>query len=121
MSDKLIPIIERLFKIDYHELTPIIGVKDGEYSIHIKEEFVMVYDPNTFSPVFKFIRDDKIVMTINEYTVDLGFYDVLDSFLPDIKIKIYWKKKGIDEYKYIYREYEVKSVAVVSGATFINV
>ena len=121
MSDKLIPIIERLFKIDHHEITPIVEFKNGEYSILIKEEFVVVYEPNTFSPVFKFFRDDKIVLTINESTVDLGFYDILDSFLPDIKIKIYWKKKGIDEYKYIMRDYEVIPVATISGATFVNV
>jgi len=59
MSDKLIPIIERLFKIDHHEITPIVEFKNGEYSILIKEEFVVVYEPNTFHLFLSFLEMTK--------------------------------------------------------------
>ena len=116
---KTIKIIEKLFKVTFPKLTPIVSVDNGEYSIHIKEEFVVVYDPNTFTPVYKFFIDEGRVETLFVESLDLNFYRVFDNFIPQIKIKMYWKKKGVKEYNYIYRDSEITPVAAVSGATFI--
>ena len=111
-------ILKNLFNKDYPNLTLNISRDNDYYLLHINEEFVAEYNPNLYRLVYNLLDGDTIVESIGGH--NLNFYDVFENFIPQVKIKIYWKKRGDNDYSYIHRPSEPQPTVIYSGGTYIH-
>ena len=99
INDRNIKLIEDFFNRVSKPITCKVLSQGGKYFINIEDRYVMVYDPNTFNPIwvptYRFMVGDKLH---NIGTFDNDMYKLLDNFLPHLsdKIEIYAIRKDLD-------------------------
>ena len=95
VNDKNIKLIEDFFNRVSTPLTCKVLSQKEKYFINIENRYVMIYDPNNFTPTYRFMVGDKIH---NVGTFGNDMYKLLDNFLPHLsdKIEIYATRKDLD-------------------------
>jgi hypothetical protein len=111
MGIKVISSIEKLFKSEYPDLTPIVTKDGDDYLIHIEEE----YEIDDLNKLYIFFNDKTSSKICYNY-YDLDFYKIFKKFIPNKKISIFVKQKD-----YEYRGFEtiISRSLGFSGATYI--
>jgi len=95
INDKNIKLIEDFFNRISKPITCKVLFQEGKYFINIENKCVVVYNPFTFDPTYRFIVGDKH----HEIGIlDNDMYKLLNYFLPHLsdKIEIYATRKDLD-------------------------
>lgn len=94
-NDRNIILIEDFFNRVSKPITCKVVSQGDKYFINIENRYVMVYNPTTFDPTYRFMVDDKLH---NIGISDNNMYKLLDNFLPHLsdKIEIYATRKDLD-------------------------